>query len=248
LHFRGWIARAKGQALNLGRQGLCFAKFGIEIELTRAHPTNDLIIISWNLLHTGGATVEQVGRLIEEHDPDLFLMQEATAQIDVLPDRAGGHYSRVALPGRHHGLAAWSKRPLRTSAANLQLQRGLIVERICQILELDDITVSNVHLSHGQALNRLQLRRVAQALPRRAAILGDCNLVGSPFLPGFRDVGPRQATHWAANMIALRLDRCFVRGLACNHAQVLGRGASDHWPIMVALEAPRPAAHEGGGS
>ena len=214
--------------------------------MTRTPPRSarERIIISWNLLHTGGATVEQVGRLIEAHDPDLFLMQEATAPIDRLTDLTGGHYARTALPGRRHGLAAWSKAPLRASAASLKLQRGLIVDRICQILDLGDLSVANVHLSHGQALNRLQLRRVARALPENAAILGDCNLIGSPLLPAFRDVGPRQATHWAANLIALRLDRCFVRGLTCNDSQVLGRGGSDHWPIMVALEAPQHAAGE----
>lgn len=197
----------------------------------------DIAIISWNLLHTGGATVEHVGQLIERHRPDLFLMQEATVDLDSLPERVGGHYARLALPGRHHGLAAWSARPLRSPAATLHLQPGVIVERTCQIVQLGVVTVANVHLSHGQVLNRRQLRRIALELPRTAAILGDCNMIGSPFLPGFHDVGPRQSTHRSARILPLRLDRCFVRGLACGHAQVLLRGASDHRPIMVSLSA-----------
>jgi endonuclease/exonuclease/phosphatase (EEP) superfamily protein YafD len=201
-------------------------------------PATRIEIISWNLLHTGGATVEHVHGLIQRHRPDLFLMQEATDQMDRLPDLIGGHYARVALPGRHHGLAAWSEAPLRSPAAVLSLQRGLIVERTCQILDVGDITVANVHLSHGQVLNRRQLRHIAGVLPRRAAILGDCNLIGSPMLREFHDVGPRETTHRPGRIIPLRLDRCFVRGLVCRSAERLGRGGSDHHPIRVELAAP----------
>lgn len=192
-------------------------------------------IISWNLLHTHGAGVEQLERLIAQHRPDLMLMQEATVQIDTLPANIGGYYTRIVLPGRQHGLAAWSLRPLRRPAASLPLQRGVIVRRLAQILEFDAITVANVHLSHGQLLNRFQLWQIAQALPERAAILGDCNLVGAPMLRGFADVGPRFATHRSANLIPLRLDRCFARAVRCLSAGVLGNAGSDHKPIMVEL-------------
>jgi endonuclease/exonuclease/phosphatase family metal-dependent hydrolase len=199
-----------------------------------AHET---VIISWNLLHTGGASAEQIRHLIGRHRPDLFLMQEATERIDSLPDLVGGHYAREALPGRHHGLAAWSEHPLREPAATLALPRGLIVERICQILQLSEVTVANVHLSHGQVLNRRQLRLIAAGLPRQAAILGDCNMLGSALLRGFHDVGPRQGTHRPARLIPLRLDRCFVRALVCRSAEVLEFGGSDHRPIKVTLAA-----------
>ncbi len=192
-------------------------------------------IISWNLLHSTGARLEAVAALAQRQQPDLLLMQEATAGIDHLPQRLGGHYARVALPGRHHGLAAWSPQPLHSPAVSLVLQRGLIVKRVCQLIDLGCLTVANVHLSHGQMLNRRQLRRIAAALPERAAILGDCNMVGAPFLPGFRDVGARQATHRMQNMIPLRLDRCFTRGIACTAAEVLDQGASDHKPLQVTL-------------
>jgi endonuclease/exonuclease/phosphatase (EEP) superfamily protein YafD len=195
----------------------------------------DLKIISWNLLHTVGAGVEQIERLIDEHRPDLVLMQEATASIDRLPKNTGGYYTRVALPGRHHGLAAWSIQPLHSPAVTLALQRGIIVRRVAQILQLHDITIANVHLSHGQFLNRFQLRQIAKTLTGRAAILGDCNLIGSPLLGGFNDVGPRRPTHRSAGMIPLRLDRCFVKGVHCLASQTLDHSTSDHKPIMVEL-------------
>ncbi len=193
-------------------------------------------LISWNLLHTVGAGADQVAAVIAEHSPDLMLMQEATAAIDTLPERAGGHYTRVALPGRLHGLAAWSRTKLQKPATSLNLQRGLIVRRVCQILAFQEFGIANVHLSHGQVLNRLQLRRIAAALPAQAVICGDCNMVGAPLLPGFRDVGARQATHRSARLVPLRLDRCFVRGLRCTSAEVLSRGASDHRPLFLVLE------------
>jgi endonuclease/exonuclease/phosphatase (EEP) superfamily protein YafD len=195
----------------------------------------DLKIISWNLLHTSGASVEQVELLIAHHRPDLLLMQEATARIDTLSTRIGGYYARIALPGRKHGLAAWSRQPFQSPVTSLPLQRGMIVKRLAQILKLQEFTVANVHLSHGQFLNRFQLRQISNALPNRAAILGDCNLVGSPMLRGFEDVGPRQPTHRSANIIPLRLDRCFIKGLRCTSSEVLNNSASDHKPIMVEL-------------
>jgi endonuclease/exonuclease/phosphatase family metal-dependent hydrolase len=202
-------------------------------------------IISWNLLHRRGATLDQVKRLIAHHQPDLLLMQEATDLIDVLPSEIGGQYVRDVLPGRAHGLAAWSPGRLRFSPSVVTLQPGVIVKRICQIIDLKDFAVANVHLSHGQLLNRRQLRCIAAILPARAAILGDCNLLGPPFLPGFRDVGPRQPTHAAGAILPVRLDRCFVRGLRCERPETLGRGTSDHRPIAVQLSIPAQPPESG---
>ena len=112
--------------------------------------------------------------------------------------------------------------------------------RVCQIVELDSITVANVHLSHGQILNRRQLRRIAKVLPHRAAVVGDYNLIGPALLPGFRDVGPREPTHVAGDVVPLRIDRCLIRGVACLEARALLREASDHRPIVVSLNV---AAH-----
>ena len=191
-------------------------------------------IISWNLLRLTGATIADVVRLAKHERPDLFLMQEATAAIDALPQHLGGFYARVPLPGRVHGLAVWSARPFPQPHV-VKLPAGSVVKRVCQIVQLPEFSVANVHLSHGQLLNRRQLRHIAAHLTARAAVLGDYNLVGPALLPGFRDVGPREPTHLCADMVPLRLDRCYVRGLACSRADALDRAGSDHRPIMVRL-------------
>ncbi len=192
-------------------------------------------IISWNLLHRAGATLGAIERLIRRERPDLLRMQEATRKVDALPSRVGGYYARSPLPGRRYGLAAWSPQPFQAPPTTLILQPGLIVRRVCQILKLRDFAVANVHLSHGQLLNRRQLRRIFKALPARAAVLGDCNLVGPVMRWGFRDVGPRRSTHAAGGLLRLRLDRCFIRNLACTDAHILAKGMSDHHPIVVCL-------------
>ena len=193
-------------------------------------------IISWNLLRLTGATLPEIVRLVRQEKPDLLLLQEATQAIDALPGWLGGSYGRAPLPGRVHGLAFWSPAPdLR--ARVLRLPSGAVVHRVCQVLDLGAFTVANVHLSHGQVLNRRQLRWIERHLPERAAVLGDYNLVGPALLPGFSDLGPREPTHHCADVLPLRLDRCYARGLRCLSAAALDRCSSDHRPIMVRLEA-----------
>ena len=193
-------------------------------------------IVSWNLLHSIGATLDEVAQLVEREQPDLFLMQEAMAAMDHLPARIGGYYARNPLPGRTHGLAAWSPLPFDRTPHALTLQPGLFVNRVSQIVTLREVAVANVHLSHGQLMNRRQLRLIAGYLPHRADIIGDCNMVGPSLLPGFLDVGERGATHERAAMLPLRLDRCLIRGLSCARAEILGRAGSDHRPIAVWVE------------
>lgn len=195
-------------------------------------------IISWNLLRLTGASIEDIARLVRRERPDLLLMQEATPSIDALPRLVGGYYSRNLLPGRIHGLATWSAMPFSIAPVVLPLQAGAMFRRVAQIVDLGAFAVANVHLSHGQILNRRQLRRIALSLPAHAAVLGDFNLVGPTLLPGFRDVGPRRHTHIAGDIVPLRIDRCMVRGLRCTGTTVLPREASDHHPIVVALEMP----------
>ncbi len=122
----------------------------------------------------------------------------------------------------------------------MPLPSGTMVHRVAQIIDLGPFTVANVHLSHGQLLNRRQLRRIAARLPHHAAVVGDYNLVGPVLLPGFRDVGPRRPTHRMSDVLPLRLDRCVVRGLDCEDAAVLPRGASDHRPITMRLSVADP--------
>lgn len=191
-------------------------------------------IISWNLLRLTGAKLGDVVRLVKHERPDVLLMQETTRDIDPLAEFVGGFYSRVPLPGRIHGLAVWSAAP-RPKPLVLRLPSGAVVDRVCQIIDLGAFSVANVHLSHGQLLNRRQLRHIADHLPARAAVLGDYNLVGPALLPGFTEAGPREPTHMCADMLPLRLDRCYMRGLVCTETAALHRSASDHRPIMVRL-------------
>ena len=198
-------------------------------------------IISWNLLRRVGASADEVAGLIGREAPDALLMQEATEAIDRLPALVGGHYTRQLLPGRAHGLAIWTRVRPAAPPAVVPLPQGALFRRIGLLADLGDFTLANVHLSHGQVLNRRQLRRVAAALPARAAVMGDFNLVGPCLLPGFRDVGPREHTHRAADMVPLRIDRCLVRGLDCLSAHALPRASSDHRPIVVRLAAAEMA-------
>ncbi len=192
-------------------------------------------LISWNLLRLTGASLEDVVRLIEREDPDLLLMQEVTQDMDGLTACVGGQYQRNLMPGRVHGVAVWSPTPLPAWPVVLPLQSGAMFNRVCQVVDLGPIAIANVHLSHGQILNRRQLRRIAKVLPYRAAVVGDYNLIGPALLPGFRDVGPREPTHVAGDVVPLRIDRCLIRGVACMEAKALTRERSDHRPIMVRL-------------
>ena len=199
-----------------------------------------LTVVSWNLLHVAGANADDVFRLLDRWQPDLLLMQEATSDIDRLPSLAGGFYARAPLPGRRHGVACWSRLAFTAAPTTLPLPAGALIRRVCQLVALPGLSLANVHLSHGQWLNRRQLRIIAAALPPCAAVLGDFNLVGPTLLPGFRDVGPRDATHRMIDLVPLRIDRCLARGLTCENAVRLPLAGSDHHPIMVRLRAMRP--------
>ena len=109
----------------------------------------------------------------------------------------------------------WSRIALPRPPVVMPLPAGSLFQRVCQIVELDGVGIVNVHLSHGQVLNRRQLRRIAWVLPKRAAVLGDYNLIGPALLPGFDDVGPRHPTHVMGDLVPLRIDRCLVRDLTC---------------------------------
>jgi endonuclease/exonuclease/phosphatase (EEP) superfamily protein YafD len=213
-----------------------------------------LKVISWNLLRLIGASVEDVAALVERHCPDLLLLQEATEELAALPAIVGGHFFREPLHGRIYGLAAWSSHPLPPPyALRLPVSSvpGRVPPRVAQIVQLGDVAFANVHLSHGQFLNRWQLLHIVRSLDGPAAIVGDYNAVGPIKLAGFKDVGPRQPTHTASNIISLRLDRCMVRGLRRTEARVLERGPSDHHPIFldlnIAPDAAQVSEHGGAG-
>jgi endonuclease/exonuclease/phosphatase family metal-dependent hydrolase len=201
-------------------------------------------IISWNLLHTRGAGLEDVLGLIETYSPDLLLLQEATSAIDRI-EMDGDSYTRCLMPSRSNGLAAWSAKGFR-HVDTVHLPPGLKWDlrpphyrsgrqRIALILEFEGIQIANVHLDHGQRSNRQQLRHIVAAHPAVDLILGDFNAVGPVRLAGFSDVGPRSVTHMAKGILPLRLDRCLARGPVPVTARSLQRGRSDHCPILVEL-------------
>ena len=221
--------------------------------------TNELRVISWNLLRLTGASTSDVANLIEQYRPDLLLMQEAARELVDLADMVGGHVFHSPLRGRVYGLAVWSAFPLAAPEVlplPVSTIPGRVPVRVAQIVKLAGISFANVHLSHGQFLNRWQLLHLVRSLDGPAAIVGDYNAIGQIRLAGLRDVGPREPTHVAGRLIPFRLDRCMVRGLSCRQAQVLDRGTSDHRPIMIRLgiaeETPyaswqdEPPEHAGG--
>lgn len=211
-----------------------------------------LRIISWNLLRLFGAKVNDVADLIERHHPDLLVMQEATEDFAELPSLVGGHFFREPLSERVYGLAAWSPHPLpQPKALPLPVSAipGKVPPRLAQLIKFGGATFANVHLSHGQFLNRWQLLHIARSLEGPAAIIGDYNAVGPIGLAGYKDVGPREPTHSPTNVISFRLDRCMTRGLTCLGKSALQRGSSDHHPILLDLkissEALQPSHRDG---
>ena len=215
------------------------------------HPAaGHLRVASWNLLRRVGARPEDVAAFVRRHKPELLLLQEATVEMNALPQLLGGHYFREPMQRRIYGLAVWSPHPLpqpRILRLPVSALPGRVPPRIAQFVSFRGISFVNVHLSHGQFLNRWQLLHITRQLRAPAAIIGDFNAIGPTRLPGFRDIGPREPTHYSSNIVPLRLDRCLARGLRCDAAQVLDRGASDHHPIILELsqdmnvEARRPS-------
>lgn len=208
-----------------------------------------LKVISWNLLRLTGAGAKDVAALIERQQPDLLLLQEATEELNALPDLVGGHFFREPLDGRIYGLAVWSPHPLPPpTVLRLPVSQvpGRVPPRVAQIVQFGEVAFANVHLSHGQFLNRWQLLHIASALHGPAAIVGDYNAVGPIKLAGFKDIGPRQPTHSPSTIISFRLDRCMARGLRCTHGRVLARGRSDHHPIALDLQVVPGAAYVSG--
>jgi endonuclease/exonuclease/phosphatase (EEP) superfamily protein YafD len=208
-------------------------------------PSGKLKVISWNLLRLIGARVEDVAALIERQRPDLLLLQEATEELNRLPSLVGGHFYREPMHARVYGLAAWSPHPFappRALPLPVSTMPGRVPPRLALLVEFHGITFANVHLSHGQFLNRWQLAHAARSIEGPAVLVGDYNVVGPIRLSGFRDIGPRERTHRAGNVISVRLDRCMARGVISTHTGVLERGPSDHHPILLEL-AVAPEVH-----
>ncbi|QCE33710.1 endonuclease/exonuclease/phosphatase family protein [Acetobacteraceae bacterium] len=201
-------------------------------------------ILSWNLLHKKGASVDDIYNVIERINPDVLTLQEARLNIEEIQNKLGGFFIRTALPGREHGLACWSKLSPISPPISCTLPAGIIVKRTALILKFESaigpISIANVHLSHGQLLNRRQLRTIAPYLGNPGVIIGDFNLIGRINLKGFKEVGPHIPTHRMLNHFPLRLDRCLVKGLQSIQVGRLPKLGSDHHPIMIDL-LPTPS-------
>lgn len=201
-----------------------------------------MLLASWNVMRGTGAGPADVAALIAARSPDLVLLQEAGPAFLSLPALSGGGYAALPFEGRADGLGAWSPRgtpafdslplPAGTAGRDARPRRAMVVR--CAGWE-----AANVHLSHGQRLNRRQLAAVADAMRGPGAIVGDMNMAGPSLLPGWRDVGPWTPTHLLWGAVPLRLDRCLARGMHGGTASALPRGRSDHRPILVRL---RPCA------
>lgn len=200
-------------------------------------PTSPLAlrVLSWNVLRRTGAAPEDVADLIGRHRPDLVLLQEADRGMDKLPELVGGVFARDAFPGRIHGPAVWSVQPIRRP--RLVRLPGGRTRRHAQVVELRGVTIVNVHLGHGQLTCRRQLREAASVITGAGAVIGDFNMIGPAVLPGFSDVGPREPTHVASDMLPVRIDRCFARRMVCQAARALSPGRSDHRPMLIDLLA-----------
>lgn len=201
------------------------------------HPA--IRVLSWNVLRKVGAGPDDVAALIDRYRPTLVLLQEADRTMDRLPEIVGGFYARDAFPNRIHGPAIWSLQ-LNARPRLVQLSGGR-TRRHGQIVALGEFTFVNVHLAHGQLACRRQLREAASTIAGAGGVIGDFNMIGPAALPGFSDVGPRESTHVARDIVPVRIDRCFVRGLSCLSARALSPGRSDHRPILLDLAAERTA-------
>ncbi len=191
-----------------------------------------------------------MAKIIEREKPDLFLLQETVDGIDRLPSMVGGRFYRVPWKGKTYGLGAWlNGAEVEIHSIRLPFSRvpGKFPPRRAQVLAFEEFSVVNVHLSHGQLLNRRQIRHIGKSISGPLAIIGDFNAVGPIVIKGFRDVGPRRITHMAKKMMPFRLDRVLVRDLGWGGARVLKRGPSDHRPIVIeigpALLGRKMAAH-----
>src|ERR1700750_2989625 len=117
-------------------------------------------VVSWNLLRRVGAGVDDVARLVKSQHPDLLLLQECTEDIVTLPSLVGGHFFRHPMQSRIYGLAAWSPHPVpqsREIRLPYSILPGRVPPRLAQVIDFHGIRIANVHLSHGQFLNRFQL-------------------------------------------------------------------------------------------
>jgi endonuclease/exonuclease/phosphatase (EEP) superfamily protein YafD len=211
-----------------------------------------LKVISWNLLCLTGAGVEDVAALVKRHHPDLLFLQEAIEEMVDLPALVGGYFFREPLEGRTYGLAVWSPHPLlRPYALSLPVSQvpGRVPPRVAQIVQLGNVTFANVHLSHGQFLNRRQLMHIANTLDGPAVIVGDYNAIGPASRMSDR-ANPHtvRMTSFPSALIAAWREVCAVRMLGCWRAGLptIIRSCSNYIPCLSFRSRRDPSRHTSG--
>lgn len=226
----------------------------------------DLRVLSLNLW-VDSESNEQLMQLLEEHDPDVVLLQE------VFPSRMAQVRSDVGdrYPHDHlfeapdvGGVAVLSREPITDL---VEVPRPHERARGTFVATIDGVQVVPVHLtspcpecgnslldrlSGEDAARRLEMQAVLDTLdPALPAIVGgDFNSTarGAPYRKladaGFRD--PHRERGWGPGFTwstrfpieVIRIDMVLVRGLEPTAAFVGPVGASDHRPVIIDARMP----------
>ncbi|MFT4232435.1 MAG: endonuclease/exonuclease/phosphatase family protein [Leucobacter sp.] len=215
-------------------------------------------VISYNLRKN--RAVAEIGALAEDHETDVLCLQEAESV--ALPARLGHMHLVHATERNRLGLAMYVREErFRTRAAHtFQLKKSLhdrllapAHERLLGVrlhdLETErDFVAASFHAAPLTALNSLrryqihtalaQLRALGPGLP--ALMVGDYNY---PVFKGRLDTEMRdhgyelslsdKRTYTRYKMFRGHFDFATSAGLDIESVQTLGRGLSDHLPILV---------------
>src|SRR5579875_772279 len=200
-----------------------------------------LVVRSWNVFHGNADPPERRGflrqmvELVTRDRPDVVCLQELPVwALAVVASWSRMHAAR-AVTALHHGWlrsaltgeadAILTRRPARSLGSKVVGRSGL--RRIAHAVELDGVTVVNLHLDPEPA----QLERAVALAGERAILAGDTN-VPSLGADGFSP--PLEGS----------IDQILVRGLALREGPaawpperrtVAGRLLSDHAPVEAVV-------------
>lgn len=226
----------------------------------------DLRVLSLNLW-VDSESNEQLLRLLDEHDPDVVLLQEVfPSRMELVRRDVGDRYPHDHLfeAADVGGVAVLSKEPI-TDIAEVprphERARGTFVATIAGVQVVPVHLTSPCpacgnslvdRLSGEDAARRLEMQAVLDTLdPGRPAIVGgDFNSTarGAPYrkldAAGFRD--PHRERGWGPGFTwstrfpieLIRIDMVLVRGLEPTAASVGAAGTSDHRPVIIDARLP----------
>ncbi|RGE23214.1 endonuclease/exonuclease/phosphatase family protein [Leucobacter sp. wl10] len=215
-------------------------------------------IISYNLRKN--RALAEIGALADEHEADVLCLQEAESV--ALPARLGHMHLVHATERNRLGLAMYVREErFRTRSAHaFQLKKSLhdrmlapaherlLGARLHDLETERDLVVASFHAAPLTALNSLrrhqihaalgELRQLGPGLP--ALMVGDYNY---PVFKGRLDTEMRnhgyelslsdKRTYTRYKMFRGHFDFATSSGLDIKSVQTLGRGLSDHLPILV---------------